>query len=91
MAVAATLCEAITGYLTYGLHCVSLFNQKLSPGYVNVHSQGLLLLAQGIRSPSILTGNKIEGMHEQMQFRVTLCQHVLVYQLGLVPNYLNAL
>lgn len=31
--------------LTYGLHGISLFNQKLSPGDVDVHSQSLLLLA----------------------------------------------
>lgn len=48
----------LTGHLTYGLHCISLFNQKLSPGYINVHPQSLLLFAQGIWSPCVLAENK---------------------------------
>lgn len=58
MAVAAMPRTAANQRLTDGLHRVSLFNQKLRPGDVDVHPQGLLLLAQGVGSPGVLTGNR---------------------------------
>ena len=47
------------GCLTDGLHGVSLLDEQLSSGDVDVHPQRLLLLVHRVRGPRILTGRQV--------------------------------